>query len=434
MNKTLLIIIITTLSACTFKGEINDNRSGGNEPTGLEKSENPKNDGSEASAFLDLYAFNQVLGSEMERRWTVVEDGSGELAFEEPLFLPPESTTFRLDFRSAELKGFKARSVNLLDAEGVSVSGIRTLKGSGEKDLEFEAEGSVVSGSGARYFSVLVGDDEGVEKTVLGDVFVSPTDIEISFVSPTSATQRDASKDIFREDGSFFFVHQLLIHNAHPYPVEIKMPTVFTGQYLVRRFEDVMIPHEAARNIDRKNCGGAVSVGTDFTESPLPLLGLYLVPATIQGEAFKEFVAQSQSVQTLAAGASKSFNVFVRGSGDLEIINSIFSGYSQSNQRYMSGCIQKREWFDPERGGRHDSGKFGEEEPIQTMGMWVYFGEPQYSEHTFRKGISRVFLNFADSRNQSVKIRPVGGYEGTMLERVPLSLETQKLLFTLGVE
>lgn len=433
-NPILICAVAVMLCGCSFKGEINDNR--GDEapvPTGGPEKDGEIKDPVEVegkSSSLSVYVFNQAQGTEDLRNYQVETSEEEGHFLKEPIFIPPEESNLRLKIEGNEFERIDAAFLENVDH--AQVGGLQQLKGTDPSLLEYDLEAQTIANSGARYLSVLA----DAESVIGSEVFQSPTDLEITLISPSSIDGRNGDRDIHEESGSYFILHQLTLKNPHPYSVKVTLPTVITGQYMVRRFEDLFTPNEPARNIDRHNCGGAVQQYRNFTEHNLSKVGLFFIPESKRVEGHvSQYVGQSNHLHEIPSGGSFELNVYVKGRSDIEALSSIFQPTISRQQSVVTGCVQKKTWFDPDR-GRHDSGKFGNEEPYMPLGRWIYHGEAQHSNLTVQSGNSRVFLNLFLDNNKPFTIYPAStkNYQGSMFERVPASLGHQRLLFTRGIE
>jgi hypothetical protein len=195
---------------------------------------------------------------------------------------------------------------------------------------------------------------------VLGLVYESPTDISISFVSPPDSKDRDQEKDKFTENGTFYFMHNFIVHNNHPFAVEIEVPTVVAANYMVRRYQDIEVPNQAARNIDKKKCGSAVTTIRDFREQPLDTVGAYILPsASTSDSELKKYVSEGLYTIELSSNESVNLSLYVEGRSDLEVANKVFGHQSNNQKRIVSGCTPKKSWVDD---GRDWQNRFGDDE------------------------------------------------------------------------
>jgi hypothetical protein len=309
--------------------------------------------------------------------------------------LPNGDVSLSMNFKSQVFLSHAVDLASVENQENKQKSILAPMEGSGGNDVDYQLNTENLSKTSENLISMQVSGRDN-RLNVLGLVYESPNDISISFVSPPDPKTRDQAKDRFTEDGTFYYLHDLVLHNAHPFPVEIEVPTVMAANYLVRGYQDVEVPNQAARNIDKKKCGSAVSISRDFKEKSLSTIGIYFLPSSLKSDSeIKKYVSQGLNVAKLNGNESMHLSLYAEGRSDLEIAGQVFGARSSNQKRIVSGCTPKKSWVDD---GRDWQNRFGDEEEVRLYGgYYIYYGEPQYSNVNLQNGISRVFLDFQKS-------------------------------------
>jgi hypothetical protein len=429
-SKLIAALAFTILGGCTFKSEINDQRNESKDT--LQQDKDVSESELQALGAIEFYSLQKSTGGEFKRSVSFLENDDGELLLSEPLFLPSGDVSLSMNFKSQHFSNHVVDLASIENQESKQSSILAPMEGSGGNDVDYQLNTENLSRTSENLISMQVSAHDN-RLNVLGLVYESPKDISISFVSPPDPKTRDQAKDKFTEDGTFYYLHDLVLHNAHPFPIEIEVPTVMAASYLVRGYQDLEVPNQAARNIDQKKCGSAVSISRDFKEKSLSTIGVYLLPTSLKSDSeIKKYVSQSSSVVSLNGNESLHLSLFAEGRSDLGIAGEIFIPPSSNRKRIVSGCTPKKAWVDD---GRDWQNRFGDDEEVRLYGgYYIYYGEPQYSNVNLQSGISRVFMDFNNPQNKSFKVRPVGDYENTILNVTPSSLFKRRLLYSNGVE
>jgi hypothetical protein len=437
MKQLLVFLAMVGISVgCTFKGEIEDKTGGGNETPF-----SPDNNSQEGIRLgtLKYYGFHTESGMEISRAFGVVKSDDGELSLDAPIVLPPGVSTGAFN-----LSGFEGRVVDLakLTTESLEELGsLKRLSGSGTDQVEYKLDSKALLTSGAKYLFFQISNEPGESQFIKSELYVAPQDLTLNVSAPASSQVRDSSKDIFSEKGTLFHLHDLIIQNNKALSIDAEIPMVLSANYLVRRYEDMTVPNHEARSVDKKECGSAVSISRRYPESRTQQLGLFLIPKSIRlAEQSGEYLDAATHIYQLSPGESILFEVYVLGRPDLEVAKQIFASHQSQKRTVMSGCKSKKDYYEPpgcDNGRVYSESQFLSQVssgPRIQCGRYRYYGVPIYSEWVFQSGISKVFLSFSDQRNSKFKIRPSGGYQDSILNYTPRSINNQRLLYSNGVE
>jgi hypothetical protein len=235
MKSIYLLTITLVLSAgCTFKGEINDKRP--DDTSNPNKQTDSKS--SEVLPFggVDIYSFQESTGGEIKRSISILEGESGQLLLEEPIYLPQGNVSISMNFKNAQGSSYKIDLASVVNVEGKSSGLLTPLEGSGENDVDYSLDSNNLDPTASSTIQLQATSLADSSQTIYveGEIFKSPPDIAINPVSPASSSGREQSKDIYSEGGTFYYLFDLVVHNSQPFAIEVNVPTVLAGNFLVR--------------------------------------------------------------------------------------------------------------------------------------------------------------------------------------------------------